>query len=52
MVKTHLAESAVDVDLVFVLGSFDLHLALEVLSEFEHVFLFGHDLVGEGASSD
>lgn len=51
MVQTDLAKSTVGIDLVSVLMALNLHLALKVLSEFEHIPLLGHDLVSKCTSS-
>lgn len=52
VVHADLAEATVYVNLATVLGLLDLHLSLEVLSEFHHVSLFGHDFVRAGTTSD
>ena len=50
MIKSDLAQAAVYVNLIFILRALDLHLALDVLSEFEHVLFLGHQLVLEHAA--
>jgi hypothetical protein len=52
VVHADLAEPAIHVDLPAVLGLLNLHLSLEVLTEFHHVTLFCHDFVSAGATSD
>ena len=50
MIESDLAESTIDIDLISVLGPFNLHGSLEPLYRFKLVSLLGHDLVRKGGT--